>query len=504
MSDRKAFLEKTREFLSRAKALKSTDRERQKELIRLSARQRIDLLLDKGTFTELDLFVKSRHRESGELKGDGVVTGYGKINNRQVCVYSQDFSQKGGTLGEMHAKKIAKVLDLAIKTGCPIIAMEDSGGARIQEGVAALDGYARIFHKNTAASGVIPQISVILGPCAGGAVYSPALTDFIFMVRGLSKMFITGPKVIKSVMSEEVTPEDLGGAEIHAEMSGVAHFEDASEQAAIARVRKLLSYLPQNNMEDAPISDTGDRRNRKNKRLAKIVPADPRTGYDVHEVIAEVLDRGSFLEVHSEFAKNIVIGFARLDGTPVGIVANQPNALAGCLDINASDKAARFVRFCDAFSIPIINLVDVPGYLPGKEQEQRGIIRHGAELLYAYAEATVPKISLIMRKAYGGAYIVMCSKEMHFDQVIAWPTARIAVMGERQAAEIIFKGDSLCEQKTKEYSDEFLNPYRAAELGSIDMIIDPIYTRKTLSTALYSLITKREKRIPKKHGNCPL
>jgi acetyl-CoA carboxylase carboxyltransferase component len=345
---------------------------------------------------------------------------------------------------------------------------------------------------------------VVLGPCAGGAVYSPALTDFIFMVKGISKMFITGPAVIKSVMSEEITPEQLGGAEVHAELSGVAHFEDESEHAALLRVRRLLSYLPSNNLDSPPALQTGDKPTRRNKRLLRMVPADPKKGYDVRDVLREVLDRNSFLEVHEEFAKNIVTGFARLASSVVGIVANQPSVLAGCLDINASEKAARFVRFCDAFNIPIINFVDVPGYLPGKEQEYGGIIRHGAELLYAYAEATVPKISLIMRKAYGGAYIVLCAREMHYDQVIAWPTARIAVMGSRQAAEIIFRDDPQKEQRVKEYEERFLNPYIAAELGSVDMVINPLETRATLAKSLAALLSKREKRLPKKHGNTPL
>jgi methylmalonyl-CoA decarboxylase subunit alpha len=488
-SPKRAFKEKIAEFLKKEKALRSIDRSRQKK--KLTARERIALLLDKGMFTELDLFVKPREPESSCLNCDGVVTGYGKIDGRQVYVYSQDFTQKGGTLGEMHAKKI-------------VIGIEDSGGARIQEGVKSLDGYARIFYKNTNASGVVPQISIVLGPCAGGAVYSPALTDFIFMVKGVSKMFITGPAVIKSTLSEDITPEQLGGAEIHAEMSGVAHFEDESEHAAILKARRLLSYLPSNNLADPPQAPRKDATGRKNKKLLKIVPTDPKKGYDIHDVLNEVLDRNSFMEVHSGFAKNIVIGFARLDGKTAGIVANQPCVLAGCLDINASDKAARFVRFCDAFNIPIINFVDVPGYLPGKEQEYGGIIRHGAELLYAYAEATVPKISLIIRKAYGGAYIVLCSKEMRYDQVIAWPTARIAVMGSRQAAEIIFKNDLQKEEKVREYEEKSLNPYAAAELGSVDMIIDPVRTRETLARSLDALMTKRERRLPKKHGNIPL
>lgn len=491
---------KVRELSRKIEELKKIDRSKQQK--KLTARERIDLLLDRNTFTELDIFVQPREGE--ELKCDGVITGYGKIDGRPIYVYSQDFTQKGGTLGEMHAKKIVNAMDLAIKTGCPIIGIEDSGGARIQEGVKALDGYAKIFYKNTNASGVVPQISVVLGPCAGGAVYSPALTDFIFMVRGISKMFITGPAVIKSATTEEITPEKLGGAEVHAELSGVAHFEHASEQSALLGVRKLLSYLPSNNLSTAPTCGNIDNPARKNKKLLSMVPTDPKKGYNVKEVLNEVLDKGTFFEIHEEYAKNIVVGFARLNGRTAGIVANQPNFLAGCLDINASEKAARFVRFCDSFNIPIITFVDVPGYLPGKDQEYNGIIKHGAELLYAYAEATVPKISLIMRKAYGGAYIVLCSKEMHFDSVIAWPIARIAVMGSRQAADIIFKDATDKENKIREYEERFLNPYRAAEIGSIDMVIDPIDTRKTLITSLDSLATKRERRLPKKHGNMPL
>jgi acetyl-CoA carboxylase carboxyltransferase component len=498
----KELRKKINEFLAKENEAKKIDRSRQPKG-KLTARERITLLLDKGTFAELGLFA-SQKEHGDEIKCDGVVTGHGKIDGRTVCVYSQDFTQKGGTLGELHAKKIANIMDLAIKTGCPIIGIEDSGGARIQEGVKALDGYARIFFKNTNVSGVVPQLSIIAGPCAGGAVYSPALTDFIFMIKGTSKMFITGPSVVHSITSEKITPDQLGGAEIHAEMSGVAHFEDESEHTAFIRARKLLSYLPQNNLSEPPKTRPSDSAERKNKRLLDIIPADPNKAYDVHEVISEVFDRNSFLEVHHGFAKNIVVGFARLEGHTAGVVANQPSAMAGCLDINASEKAARFVRFCDSFNIPIINLVDVPGYLPGKEQEYGGIIRHGAELLYAYAEATVPKISLIMRKAYGGAYIVLCSKEMKYDQVIAWPTARIAVMGASQAAEIIFKNLPDKEQKKKEYEQNFLNPYAAAEIGSVDRIIDPADTRTTLIRALDTLATKRERRLPKKHGNIPL
>ncbi len=498
------FMQRNAEFLKKEKNTKNIPANKQHDNNKLTARERIVMLLDKKTFVETDLFVRSSDPQMQHLKSDGVVTGYGKIDGRHVCVYAQDFTQKGGTLGEMHAKKIVKIMDLAIKTGCPIIGIEDSGGARIQEGIKALDGYARIFQRNTEASGVVPQISVVAGPCAGGAVYSPALTDFVFMVKGLSKMFITGPRVIKSVLSEKVSPDELGGAEVHAEMTGVAHFEEQSEPDALTKVRKLLSYLPLNNITKPPLMKTGDTPNRNTKKLMKIVPADPEKSYDVKDVLCEVLDKNSVMEIQPAFAKNIVIALARLNNKVVGVVANQPSMLAGCIDIDASEKAARFVRFCDAFNIPLINFVDVPGYLPGKEQEYHGIIKHGADLLYAYAESTVPKISLIMRKAYGGAYIVMCSKEMGFDQVIAWPIARIAVMGSRQAAEIIFKGSEDRQVRQQEYSEKFLNPYVAADIGSIDMIIDPSKTRQTLIKSLESLATKRVQRRLKKHGNMPL
>ncbi|MFC1723538.1 acyl-CoA carboxylase subunit beta [Nanoarchaeota archaeon] len=492
-------MKKSADLKTRKKAIIDTAIEQQHSKGKLTARERIQLLLDNKSFVELDLFMTGE----SQLKGDGVVTGHGTIDKRKVFVYSQDFTQKGGTLGEVHAKKIIRVMEQAIKTGCPIIGIEDSGGARIQEGVKALDGYAQIFYLNTLASGVVPQLSIVLGPCAGGAVYSPALTDFIFVVKGLSKMFITGPKVIKNVLGEQVSFENLGGADILSKMSGVAHFELASEQRCLLHVRRLLSYLPSNNLSDPPSVKKKDKRTII-KKLAKIVPSDPEKTYDIRKVIIELVDKGSFFEIQPEFAQNITVGFARIDSGGVGIVANQPKYLAGCLDIDASTKAARFVRFCDSFNIPIVNLVDIPGYLPGKDQEHSGIIRHGAELLYAYAESTVPKISVVLRKAYGGAYIVLASKKMGYDRVVAWPEARIAVMGARQAAEIIFKDGKHKETKVKEYEEEFLNPYKAAEVGAIDAIIEPQETRITLIKELSLLKTKKVSHLPRKHGNIPL
>ena len=418
----------------------------------------------------------------------------------------------GGSLGEMHAKKITKIMDMAMKTGCPIICINDSGGARIQEGIDALSGYGEIFFRNTLASGVVPQISVILGPCAGGAVYSPALTDFVFMVDKVSKMFITGPQVIEAVTGEKVTAEDLGGALAHNKLSGVAHFTDATEDECFNSIRRLLSYLPLNNLEDPPVYDCQDDPNRLAPALNGIIPDNPNKAYDVKDVIRQVVDNADFFEVQPLYAANIVIGFARLDGRSVGIVANQPNQLAGCLDIDASDKAARFVRFCDAFNIPIITFTDVPGYLPGVEQEHGGIIRHGAKLLYAYSEATVPKINVILRKAYGGAYIAMSSKHLGADMVMAWPTAEIAVMGPEGAANIIFKKDiensdnpiETRQQKIDEYRDRFANPYVAASRGYVDDIIEPEATRPRLISALQMIESKRENRPPKKHGNLPV
>lgn len=483
---------------------------------KLTARERIERLVDPGSFVELDAFVEHRSVEFGldkmKMPADGVITGYATIDGRPVYLYSQDFTVMGGSLGEMHAKKITKIMDMAMKTGCPIICINDSGGARIQEGIDALSGYGEIFFRNTMASGVVPQISVIVGPCAGGAVYSPALTDFVFMVDKISKMFITGPQVVEAATGEKVTAEDLGGALTHNKMSGVAHFINATEDECFAAVRKLLSYLPLNNMEDPPLYECQDDPNRLAPELNNIIPDNPNKAYDVKDVIRQVVDYGDFFEVQPLYAPNIVVGFARLNGRSVGIVANQPNELAGCLDINASDKAARFVRFCDAFNIPIITFTDVPGYLPGVEQEHGGIIRHGAKLLYAYSEATVPKINVILRKAYGGAYIAMSSKHLGADIVMAWPTAEIAVMGPEGAANIIFKKEiensadpiEMRQQKIEEYRNRFANPYVAAARGYVDDIIEPEATRPRLISALQMLEGKRENRPPKKHGNMPV
>ncbi len=484
-------------------SLKKIANSKQRKHGKLTARERINLLLDKGSFHELDLFVRPRYEEEG-LICDGVITGFGLIDGRKVYVYSQDFTQKGGTVGEMHAKKIQKVINLAIKTGHPIIGIEDSGGARIEEGIHSLEGYANIFYGNAKASGIVPQISVVLGPCAGGAVYSPALTDFVFMVKGISKMFITGPKVVKSVLGEKVSLENLGGAQIHAELSGIAHFEDSSETASLMRVRKLLSYLPSNNMSDPPLLKRFDKGFGSSRKLSSIVPSDPKKSYSMLKIIEQVFDKNSFMEVHSRFAKNIITGFARLNNSVVGVVANQPENLAGCIDIDASAKASRFVRFCDSFNIPIVNLVDTPGYLPGKDQEHRGIIKHGADLLFAYAEASVPKVSIVLRKAFGGAYIVLASKGLRYDAVLSWPIARIAVMGSQQAADILFKDHEDIKTMIDEYEKEFLNPYAAAEAGFVDKIIEPSETRKELINILDLLKTKRVKRPARKHGNIPL
>lgn len=489
---------------------------KQHEAGKKTARERIAALLDEGSFIEVDAFVEHRSNEFNmpETKAacEGVVTGYGTVDGRLVFVYSQDFTVIGGSLGEMHAKKICKIMDMAEKMGAPIIAMNDSGGARIQEGIAALSGFGEIFRRNTHLSGVIPQISVIMGPCAGGAVYSPAITDFIFMVEKTSQMFITGPAVIKSVTGEDVTGEELGGANAQASKSGVAHFTAKDEDECIAQIKKLISYLPSNNLEDAPTEIPADEINRLSDRLTAIVPDEPNKAYDVKEVIAELVDSNSFMEVQSEFAKNIVIGFARMNGMTVGIVANQPNVMAGSLDVNSSDKVARFVRFLDSFNIPIITLTDVPGYLPGVHEEHNGIIRHGAKLLYAYSEATVPKINVIMRKAYGGAYIAMSSKHLGADAVFAWPTAEIAVMGPEGAANIIFKNDiaqsddpiKTRAEKIQEYRDKFANPYEAAKLGFVDDVIEPDSTRPRIIAALEMLASKRETRPSKKHGNIPV
>ena len=488
----------------------------QHEKGKMTARERIEMLLDPGTFVELDSFVKHRATELGmdkvEAPGEGVVTGYGTINGRNVCVFAQDFTVIGGSLGEMHAAKICKVMDLAVKVGCPLIGINDSGGARIQEGVDALSGYGEIFYRNTLASGVIPQISVIMGPCAGGAVYSPALTDFVFMTEGTSNMFITGPQVIKAVTGEEVSAEDLGGARVHSEVSGVAHFSFPDEQSTIEGIRKLLSYLPQNNVEDPPFMDVGDDPHRTEEALADIMPDSSNKPYDVRDVITRLVDSADFFEVQPNYAKNIVTGFARLAGRSVGIIANQPMYLAGVLDINASDKASRFIRFCDAFNMPLLTLADTAGYLPGVGQEHGGIIRHGAKLLYAYSEASVPKLTVILRKAYGGAYIAMCSRHLGADLVFAWPTAEIAVMGPDGAANIIFKKEiedssdpaATRKEKIEEYKSSFANPYMAAARGYVDDVIDPADTRMRLCNALNTLLGKRKSMPSRKHGNFPV
>ena len=473
-----------------------------------TARERIALLLDTGSFVELDQFVTHRctnfGMETKELPGEGVVTGYGTVEGRLVYAFAQDFTVEGGSLGEMHAAKIQKVQDLAMKMGAPIVCLNDSGGARIQEAVDALAGYGKIFFKNTLASGVIPQISCIMGPCAGGAVYSPALTDWIFMVKKTSQMFITGPQVIKSVTAEEVTAEALGGAMTHNSVSGVAHFAAESDEDCMNKVRTLLGFLPSNNMEEAPLVDTGDNPDRMDEGLRTIVPENPNMPYNMKEVIRMIVDREEFVEVAEHFAQNIIVGFARFDGATVGIIANQPAVMAGCLDVNASNKSSRFIRFCDAFNIPLLNLVDVPGFLPGTDQEFGGIIRHGAKMLYAYSEATVPKVTVITRKAYGGSYLAMCSQDMGADQVLAWPSAEIAVMGPAGAANIIFRGDPNVEEKTAAYVAEFATPYKAAERGFVDIVIEPQETRPRIITALNMLATKRESRPAKKHGNIPL
>lgn len=488
-----------------------TDRiQKQHEAGKMTARERIDVLLDKGTFVELDKFMVHRCTNFGmdksHIEGDGVVTGYGQIDGRQVFVYAYDFTVYGGTLGPVTAKKIVKVQELALKNGAPIIALNDSGGARIQEGVESLSGYSSIFYQNTMASGVIPQISAIMGPCAGGACYSPALTDFIFMVDKSSYMFVTGPDVVKTVTHEEVSMEDLGGAYAHSSQSGVTHFVCNTEEELLMSIRELLSFLPSNNMGDAPRNNSSDEINRDLSQLQEIVPVDPNVPYDMKDIIEPVLDDHYFFEVMSHFAKNAITGFGRLNGKSVGIVANQPAFLAGVLDIDSSDKIARFIRFCDCFNIPIITFEDVPGFLPGTVQEHNGIIRHGAKIVYAYSEATVPKVTLITRKAYGGAYIVMSSKETGSDINLAYPTAEVAVMGAEGAVNILYrKADEQTKQKAlEEYKDNFSNPYRSAELGYIDEIILPAQTRIKLIQALEMAKNKVKSNPPKKHGNIPL
>ncbi len=506
-------IEKLRELSSQAELGGGIQRiEKQHQAGKLTARERIDLLLDKGTFMEFDKFVTHRCTNFGMEKqkylGDGVVTGTGLINGRTVFVFAQDFTVFGGTLAE----KICKVMDMAVNMGAPVIGLNDSGGARIQEGIQSLAGYTDIFLRNTLSSGVIPQISAIMGPCAGGAVYSPALTDFIFMVKDTSYMFLTGPDVIKTVTNEDVTKEDLGGCSVHNSTSGVAHFATENDTDCIIKIRELMSYLPQNNMEEAPFKATIDDANRIEPNLETIVPDNPNMPYDMKDVIKKIVDDGHFFEVHEDFAKNIVVGYARLNGKTIGIVANQPQVLAGALNVDASVKAGRFVRFCDAFNIPLLTFVDVPGFMPGVSEEKGGIIRHGAKLLYAYAEATVPKVTLITRKAYGGAYCVMSSKHLRGDINYAYPTAEVAVMGPEGAVKILSRkdiaeaSDKAAKEKelVQEYRDTFANPYRAAELGYIDEIIEPSVTRPKLIRAFEMLANKRIGNLPRKHGNIPL
>ncbi len=484
--------------------------DKQHEAGKLTARERIDLLLDKGSFVEMDKFVVHRctdfNMEKSKIAGDGVVSGHGKIDGRLVFVYAYDFTVLGGSLSASNANKILKVQTLALKNGAPVIALNDSGGARIQEGVESLTGYASIFYQNTLSSGVIPQISAILGPCAGGACYSPALTDFIFMVKEKSHMFVTGPDVVKAVTHEEVTKEDLGGAYTHTSQSGVAHFMNDTEEETLTSIRELLSFLPSNNMEDAPVRPCNDDIRREEESLQQVIPDDPNIPYDIKDIIEPVVDDHYFFEVMPSFAKNVVIGFARMGGRSVGIVANQPAYYAGVLDIDASDKAARFIRFCDCFNIPLITFEDVPGFLPGTNQEHNGIIRHGAKVVYAYAEATVPKITLITRKAYGGAYIVMSSKQTGADVNLAYPMAEIAVMGASGAVNILYRSENeeAKAEAVSEYTQKFANPYRATELGYIDEIILPKQTRYKLIQALEMTQNKSVTHPPKKHGNMPL
>jgi propionyl-CoA carboxylase beta chain len=510
-------IERMRELSRQAELGGGEDRQRrQRESGRLTARERVEFLLDRGSFIELDKFKTHRCDDFGmdqrRIPGDGVVTGYGTIDGRQVCVFSQDFTVFGGSLSGAFAEKVCKVMDLAMKTGCPVIGINDSGGARIQEGVVSLAGYADIFLRNVMASGVVPQISCIMGPCAGGAVYSPAMTDFVVMVRDTSYMFITGPDVIKATTHEEVSMQELGGADTHSMRSGVCHMEAADDQSALLAVRDLLAYMPLNNAEDAPFAIATDPADRRDEALDSIVPENANKPYDIRDIINRVVDSGHLLELQKDFAQNIVVGFARLSGASVGVVANQPAYLAGCLDIDASVKAARFVRFCDAFNIPLVTFVDVPGFLPGTAQEFGGIIRHGAKLLYAYCEATVPKVTVITRKAYGGAYDVMSSKHIRGDFNFAYPTAEIAVMGPDGAVNIVFRSqiekaaDPVAEKArlVEEYRKTFANPFKAAELGYIDEVLMPRDTRPRLIAALKALENKRDRNPARKHGNIPL
>jgi acetyl-CoA carboxylase carboxyltransferase component len=483
---------------------------------KLTARERVNLLLDEGSFVETDMFVKHRCTYLGmdekEIPGEGIVTGYGTVDGRTIFVAAQDFTAVGGSLGEMHAAKLVKVMELAMKTGAPLVVINDSGGARIQEGIDSLRGYGDIFYRNTLASGLIPQISVIMGPCAGGAVYSPAITDFIFMVNHTSKMFITGPQVIKAVTGEDVDQESLGGAMVHNQNSGNAHFIFDGEEETLNQVKRLLSFLPSNNANKPPLSENDGEEWVPDLDITGIVPDEPNKPYDMHNVIRCLIDYGDFMETQPHYATNMITGFARINGRPVGIIANQPKMLAGCLDINGSDKAARFVRFCDAFNIPLITLVDTPGFLPGVAQEHGGIIRHGAKLLFAYSEATVPKITIITRKSYGGAYLAMCSQHVGADQVFAWPTGEIAVMGPQGAVNVIFRRqigaaenpEEERENRIEEYKKNFANPYKAAERGYVDAVITPDETRMRIISALEFLVTKRTLRHSKKHSNIPL
>lgn len=483
---------------------------------KLTARERLDVLFDEGSFIEIDVFVSHRCNNfdmpDKKAPGDGVVSGYGTVEGRLVFAYAQDFTVLGGSLGEYHAEKIVKVQEMALKMGAPIVGLNDSGGARIQEGVNALSGFGKIFYNNTISSGVIPQISVIMGPCAGGAVYSPAITDFIFMVDKTSQMFITGPEVIKTVTGEDISAEQLGGATTHNTISGVAHFIGKDDTNTLMQVRELLSYMPSNNLENAPTYGSADDPNRMIPEFNDIIPDNPNKAYDMYQIIQKIADDEKLFDVMPHYAKNMITCFIRMDGDTVGVIANQPKVGAGCLDINASDKAARFIRRCDAFNIPILTIEDVPGFLPGADQEYGGIIRHGAKMLYAYCEATVPKITMILRKAYGGAYIGMCNKELGSDMVMAWPSAQIAVMGAAGAANIVFKKEIKSakdpnekrNEKIAEYEEKFNNPYRAAEMGYVDDIIEPATARKRIISAFDMLSTKRESLPAKKHGNIPL
>ncbi len=512
--DKREFLRKKKEKISEGGGKARIEKQHAKG--KLTARERLNYLFDEGSFIEIDAFVKKRCDRFGldkmDFDGESVVTGYGKVDGRLVYAYSQDFTIIGGTLGEMHAKKISKAMDSAAKVGAPIVGLNDSGGARIQEAVDALSGYGDLFFRNSIYSGVIPQISAIMGPCAGGAVYSPALTDFIFMVDQSSQMFITGPQVIKTVTGEIVSAEDLGGAMTHNSVSGNAHFMSDNDEQCLDAIRNLLSFLPSNNMEKAPPVEVTDDINRVIPELDDLVPASPNQAYDMKDVIFPIVDNGEFLEYQPYFATNILCGYCRINGKSVGIIANQPKVMAGCLDVNTGDKSARFIRTCDSFNIPVLTIVDVPGFLPGTGQEYGGIIRHGAKMLYAYSEATVPKVTLITRKAYGGAYLAMCSKDLGADIVYAWPTAEVAVMGADGAVNIIFRKD-IAEAEDKEetrkkivdeYAAEFATPYKAAERGFVDDVIEPSVTRKRIVDAFNMLEGKREKRPAKKHGNMPL